>query len=126
MTSYGTRARGLRILLAEDDEAARESLKLLLTIDRHLVTEVETGAEALERFAREPFDLVIVDYFMAGMRGDEVARSIKQVCADQPIIMLSAYAEKLGAEDKPVDAFLGKPFSIEELRQVVGSVALRG
>lgn len=126
MTSFLTRARGLRILLAEDDEAARESLKLLLAIDRHRVAEVGTGAEALELFARERFDLVIVDYFMGGMRGDEVARRIKQVCPEQPIIMLSAYAEKLAAEDKPVDAFLGKPFSIDDLRQTVASVTSRG
>ena len=53
---------GKRILLIEDDRAARESTKLLLNIDRHTVTEAEDGIAGLSLIAEQPFDLVVVDW----------------------------------------------------------------
>ena len=68
-----TRVVGKRILLVEDDPGARECIKLLLTIDRHRVVEATGGAEAIELAKSQPFDLAILDYFMPGMQGSEVA-----------------------------------------------------
>jgi CheY-like chemotaxis protein len=110
---------GKRILLVEDDEAARQSIKLLLSIDRHLVTEAKSGQEALCFFTGERFDLVITDYFMPDMPGNEVAASIKSIAPSQPILMISAFSEKLCDVEIPVDAVLGKPFAIDELRQAI-------
>jgi CheY-like chemotaxis protein len=114
-----TRIFGKRILLVEDDPGARESIKLLLLIDRHAVAEAKNGAEGLELFAKEPFDLVILDYAMPEMRGSELARQLKGLAPSVPILMVTAYLEKLSAADKPVDAVLGKPFGIDDLRQAV-------
>lgn len=114
--------RGKRILIVEDDAGARQSLRLLLEIDRHAVTEAENAEEALGEFQRTAFDLVIVDYFMAGMRGDELARRLKQMSPSQPVLMVSAYTEKLRPEEKPVDGVIGKPFSINDLRQALAKL----
>ena len=116
------RVVGKRILLVEDDQAARESIKLLLTIDRHTVVEAAEGVEAIARLKSEPFDLVIVDYFMPGMRGSELALHIRQIAPSLPIIMITAYLEKLAAADKPVDAVIGKPFAIEDLRRAIAKL----
>lgn len=116
------RVIGKRILLVEDDQSARESIKLLLRIDRHTVTEAENGREALDCFAREPFDLVILDYAMPEMRGSELAVRLKHLAPSVPILMVTAYLEKLCDSDKPVDAVLGKPFGVVELRQAVASL----
>ena len=113
---------GKRILLVEDDQGARESIKLLLTIDRHHNVEAAGGAEALQLLEKHPFDLVILDYFMPGMRGNEVALRIRDIAPSLPILMITAYLEKLGASDKPVDAIIGKPFAIGDLRQAMAKL----
>ena len=110
---------GKRILLVEDDLGARESIKLLLTIDRHHVVEATDGAEAVELLKSQTFDLAILDYFMPGMRGSELALHIRQVAPALPILMITAYLEKLSEADKPVDAVIGKPFNVEELRRTI-------
>jgi CheY-like chemotaxis protein len=108
-----------RILVVEDDAATRESITLLLRIDRHLVTEATNGREALDLVSREPFDLVVLDFAMPGMLGGEVALKIKLIAPTLPILMLTAYLEKLNDTDKPVDAVLGKPFAVDELRNAI-------
>jgi len=113
---------GKRILLVEDDQGARESIKLLLSIDRHEVVEATGGAEAIELVGSQPFDLVILDYFMPGMRGSQLARHIRDIAPSLPIVMITAYLDKLAASDKPVDAVIGKPFSIEELRRAIAKL----
>jgi CheY-like chemotaxis protein len=116
------RAFGKRVLLVEDDESARESLNLLLRIDRHAVVEARNGREALDRFTKESFDLVIVDYAMPEMQGNELALKIKLMAPGQPILMITAYFEKLVDFALPVDALLAKPFGIDELRQAIGKL----
>jgi CheY-like chemotaxis protein len=96
---------------------------LLLHIDRHTVVEAETGQEALHCFARGPFDLVIMDYAMPEMLGKELAVQLKRLAPSVPILMVTAYLEKLTDSDKPVDAALGKPFGVVELRQAIASLA---
>jgi CheY-like chemotaxis protein len=117
-----TRVTGKRVLLVEDDPAARLSIGLLLRIDRHQVAEASSGAEALQLLQQQAFDLVIVDYFMPELRGNQVAVGIRSVAPTMPIIMISAYLEKLKPSERPVDAVLSKPFGIEDLRQAIASL----
>jgi CheY-like chemotaxis protein len=113
---------GKRILVVEDDSSARESITLLLRIDRHVVTEAKNGSEALDLVSRQPFDLVILDFAMPGMLGGEVALHIKLIAPALPILMVTAYLEKLSDSDKPVDAVLGKPFALDELRSAIAKL----
>jgi CheY-like chemotaxis protein len=103
----------------EDDAGARDSIKLLLTIDRHEVIETAGGAEAIELLKSQPFDLAILDYFMPGMQGSQVALRFREIAPSMPILMVTAYLEKLRDSDKPVDAVIGKPFAIEDLRSAI-------
>ncbi len=118
------RVVGKRILIVEDDEGARESLKVLLRIDRHTISEAVTGEEGLKVFKQGLFDLVIIDYFMPGMKGQELADRIKQMTPSQPILMVTAYYEKLVQSDQRVDAILSKPFAVDELRNAVAKLVL--
>ena len=111
-----------RILVAEDDPAARESINLLLRIDRHTVIEAKDGREALALFTKEHFDLVIVDYAMPEMQGNELALNIKRIAPSQPVLMVTAYFEKLVDSNIPVDAILSKPFGVNELRQAIAKL----
>jgi CheY-like chemotaxis protein len=85
----------------------------------HMVTEAANGHEALQLFTGSRYDLVITDYRMPGMLGDELARNIKNLLPAQPILMMTAYIEKLLDAGKPADAVLGKPFSIDDLRRAM-------
>jgi CheY-like chemotaxis protein len=108
-----------RILVADDQPSVREALTMLLAVDEHTVTEAVDGVEALELVRRQPFDLVITDYDMPRMKGNELAVRIKAAAPAQPIIMITAYPEHLGDEKNPVDAILNKPFQFEDLRQAI-------
>ena len=111
-----------RILVVDDNLSARESIVLLLRIDRHVVTEASNGKEALDLVSRQTFDLVILDFSMPGMLGGEVALHMKVIAPTLPILMVTAYLEKLTDADKPVDAVLGKPYAVEELRQAIAKL----
>ncbi len=108
-----------RILLADDESAVREAVKLLLGIDQHTVVEAASGLEALDLFARDKFDLVITDCEMPKLKGDELAARIKQLAPSQPIIMITAYPERLGDLPNPADAILHKPFDFADLRRAI-------
>jgi CheY-like chemotaxis protein len=117
--SEQARVLGKRILLVDDDEGARESIKLLLKIDRHYVIEAKNGHEALELFHQGMLDLVIIDYFMPQMEGRELAANIKHSAPSLPILMVTAYLEKLVDTQTQVDGMLAKPFGVGELRQAI-------
>jgi CheY-like chemotaxis protein len=108
------------ILLADDQQEVRRTIKLLLRLDEHTVAEARNGREALQMFTQDRFDLVITDYAMPEMRGDELAANVKHLAPSQPILMLTGSAEMLDSSNTPVDALLRKPFSLEDLRQVIG------
>lgn len=112
---------GKRILLAEDECGFREVLRTVLSEDRHVVVEANNGAEALSCFRKQPFDLVLIDFEMPFMKGDELAVRIKQLAPHQPVLMLTGHARKPG-RDNPVDAILHKPFDFNRLRRVMASL----
>lgn len=115
---------GRKILIIDDDPSTRESIRLLLSLDGHSVTEARDGVEALALVSKQSFDLVLLDFFMPGMYGAEVARRIKQSAPSLPILMITAYREKLIGFDRPgnVNGVLSKPFEVEELRSKIAKL----
>ena len=111
-----------RILLADDQQEVREVTKLMLGIDEHIVTVAASGREALDLFTPDRFDLVITDYVMPLMKGDELARNIKRLAPSEPILMITGSAEELGGVRGSVDAILNKPFGFKDLRQAVAQL----
>jgi CheY-like chemotaxis protein len=112
---------GKHILIVDDDPGARSALKMLLELDGHVVSEAACGKEACWLFTPGTFDLVITDYSMPEMNGAELARTLKCLVPSQPIVMVTAFVGNLVSDDNPVDAILGKPYSLEDLRLVVSS-----
>jgi len=112
----GNIIRGKRILLVDDESNVRGAFRMMLELDDHRVTEAENGADALVLFTKSQFDLVITDFEMPVMKGNELAVRIKNVSPKQPILMITAYGRELGDPQNPVDALLNKPFTLDELR----------
>ena len=113
------RVVGKRILLADDQEEVRETIRLFLSLDQHVIIEAHNGREALALFSEGQFDLVITDYAMPQMRGDELAVAIKRLSPCQPILMITGSAEKHGLPQGCIDGFLNKPFLMGDLRQAI-------
>ncbi len=115
-----------RILLADDEQSIQTLLTYPLEKDGYAVTVAGDGHEALDRFNRERFDLVILDVMMPRLDGLEVCRRIR-ARTSVPIIMLTAKAEEsdrvLGL-DIGADDYITKPFSLREFRSRV-KAALR-
>jgi two-component system response regulator MprA len=115
----GLASKGKRILVVDDEPAVREVLSVLLRADGHTVELAKNGREACLRFAPGDFDLVITDYAMPEMNGDEMARAMKGLVPSQPILMLTAYAGEVCGAQNPVDGVLEKPFAVAALRQMI-------
>ncbi len=114
--------RGKRILLVEDEEPLRASLRMMLELDGHQVTEASNGAEALKLFTIGDFDLVMTDFEMPVMEGNELAASIKLLAPSVPILMVTASERARGDLDNPVDALLSKPLTVPGLRCALGKL----
>lgn len=112
-----------QILLVDDDADVRSTLRLLLEMDRYSVAEAQDGKEALERFKSDSFDLVITDYVMPGLSGDQLAIQIKKQAPGVRIIMITAHEGILPKPLKAVDRLLPKPFQIAELKTAIREVS---
>jgi CheY-like chemotaxis protein len=86
------------------------------------VVAASSAEEALSILQRETFDTIFTDYLMPGMRGDELAAEIKKRNPNQPVVMVTAYAEVLHASKTPlqgIDFLIPKPFLLENLREAI-------
>ena len=108
------------ILIVEDEEPVRELLGYILADAGHRAVLAIHGAEALELAAQDPPDLVLADVMMPVLDGAELCRRLK---ADPdtraiPVILLSAAGRHV-AQGTGADAFLAKPFDLEDLDALV-------
>jgi len=113
---------GKRILVVDDDARVRDSVSLMLTVEGHVVETAINAKAALEVFKKGKFDLIILDYEMPGMNGNELAVAIKALDLNQPIAMVTAYPEMLAASGTPlagVDLLIRKPFDLQQVRNAV-------
>ena len=118
-----------RILVVDDEPFVCDAVKMMLTFDGHEVTTVNSAKEALEVFEPGKFDLIITDFAMPSMRGDEMASAIRARVPKQPILMITAYAEMLestGAKPSAVDCVISKPFMLEDLRDAIAKALSSG
>lgn len=106
------------ILIVEDEEGIVQFLKQGLEEESYKVSSANNGADGLDLFVRERFDLVLLDWMLPKMTGIEVCQSIREINAKTPIIFLTARDTvqetveglKAGAND-----YIKKPFSFDEL-----------
>src|SRR5260370_11753303 len=96
------------ILCIDDEGAVVEGRKEVLEMSEYEVLSAQSGEQGLALFVSHPIDAVVLDYKMPGMNGDQVARQMRRVKPDVPILMLSGYSELPLNELGCVDAFLSK------------------
>jgi DNA-binding response OmpR family regulator len=115
-----------RILLVDDEHAVQTLLTYPLRKDGYEVISARDGREALDRFAEQRFDLVVLDIMLPKLDGIEVCRRLRSR-SQVPIIMLTAKddeVDKVVGLEIGADDYITKPFSVREFRSRV-KAALR-
>ena len=116
------------ILVVDDELSVRDSLQAWFKEEGYGVESAASGKEALERMARQEFDIYLLDIRMAGMDGLELQHRIREIKPDAAVIIMTAYASvetavqalKEGAFD-----YITKPFDPDDLEHLVRNAAER-
>jgi len=109
------------ILICDDEEPVRESLKACLE-ESYVLSFANSGKEALDNISNNAFDLLIIDIKMPGMDGLETIRQIKEIKPDQKIIVLSGYESISVAQQASkynIASYLTKPVSKDKLLKAI-------
>jgi signal transduction histidine kinase len=114
--------RSLRILVADDQEVICELIAEYLRADGHEVTVALDGREALVKFDRDHFDMVVTDQSMPGLSGEQLARAINEIAPGKPVILLTGFGDEMqarGTLPEGIALIVGKPVSAADLRRAV-------
>jgi DNA-binding NtrC family response regulator len=122
--------RGLRILVIDDDELLRQSMRAILEREGHSVSIAHGGRAGIETFSAaaqrgEGFQVVITDLGMPYVDGRAVATAVKSVSPQTPVILLTGWGQHLrDGDDVPpdVDHMLNKPANLSELRAALARI----
>ncbi|HOB85310.1 MAG TPA: response regulator transcription factor [Bacteroidales bacterium] len=120
--------KSTKILLAEDDSNLGNLLKNYLKVKKYDTMLFVNGIQALEAFIKESFDLCILDIMMPEMDGITLAREMRRIKPDIPLIFLTAKSQKedvLEGFRSGADDYITKPFSMEELLYRIQAVLKR-
>ena len=118
----------MKILVADDDQAVRESLRRSLRFNGYDVVLAVDGEDALDQIRIEQPDLTILDLMMPKLDGLGVCRTLRSSGYDGPILMLTArdgVSDRVAGLDAGADDYLPKTFALEELLARVGSLLRR-
>jgi DNA-binding response OmpR family regulator len=111
-----------QIIVAEDDKAILEVVKIILENDGYKVLPTDKEQEIYEHIQKHTPDMILLDIWLAGEDGGKIARKIKnnKETKQIPIVMISANneTEKISKE-VGADDFLLKPFDIDDLLKMV-------
>jgi two-component system, NtrC family, response regulator AlgB len=115
----------MNILLIDDEQSMRKSLRLALETMDHRVTEAHNSAQALDAIAHRSFEIALLDLQLGQERGLDVLPTLLKMVPGLAIVVITAYAtietavesRRLGAID-----YLPKPFTPEQIRIVLDRV----
>jgi PAS domain S-box-containing protein len=122
---------GLRILLAEDNAVNRRLAISLLEKLGHRVTTVPDGAQAIAAYARDKFDVILMDMMMPEMDGLTAIKRIRELESGHPptpIIALTAHTmngERERILRQGADGYVAKPINFNELRRAISQAITR-
>ncbi len=116
-----------KLLLVDDEPNIIKGLRFSLEQDGYEIDVAYDGGEALEKFNREEFDLILLDVMLPVMDGIEVCQRIRET-SKVPIIMLTAKGEdmdKILGLEYGADDYMTKPFNILEVKARIKSIFRR-
>lgn len=121
-SSIASQEKIARVIVVDDDEGILRILNNALIILGYSPVMASSGREALEKFKKNRFDLLITDYMMPEMSGKDLVLEVKKLNPGISTIMVTGYplAYPPGvAQTEGIDAYLKKPFRINQLKEVI-------
>ncbi len=116
-----------RILIVDDEVNSLKVLAAALSNEAFSVETARSAEEALAMFQEHHYDLVVSDYKMPGMDGEQLLERVKTQAPEVPFILLTAYGTielAVNAMRKGAYTYLTKPVNLDHLESVVGDVLL--
>ncbi len=110
-----------RILIIDDDKAVRELLREFLRQNGFKAYCVNNGISVLNLLKKEHFDIIITDYYMPEMNGIELTKIVRSQYPHILIIGISGNCDGKDFLTAGADAFLSKPFELQDLLSVCRS-----
>ncbi len=115
-----------RVLVIEDEPLQRHTMAYFLRKAGFIVTDAGRGHEGLRRLREDPPDLVLTDLHLPDLTGWDVARAVRRLQPDLPVVLVTGSLEVASAPGglRPlVSAIVPKPFEFLELLEVVKRLA---
>ena len=111
-----------RILIVDDDETIRKTMKAILEDEGYLVDLAATGKEAVQKTQEKTYNLALLDIRLPDMEGIELLTLMKDSVPRTRKIMVTGYPSMqnaMGALNKNADAYLLKPVDIDKLLNTI-------
>src|SRR5690242_20483119 len=126
--SEGVPMQNRSILIVEDNDDAREALRMLLELDGHVVEAAAEGMQALEIARAKDPDVALVDIGLPGIDGYEVARRMRATGARRPLLIaLTGYGQpedRRRATEAGFDSMLVKPVDPSALTDLLATLEI--
>lgn len=120
--------KNIKVLLVEDDDKLRNTVRDYLQMNDFIVTACENGASALHSFCNDgPFDIVLLDGMLPDIDGFDILRKIRET-SDVPVIILSAREserDQLSGFKLGADNYITKPFLLSILKEHINALLVR-
>lgn len=126
--SVGSRTKSIRILAIDDQEVILDLISAMCQSLGYEVQTASTGTEGVKLAATSKFDIVLTDLAMPDITGLDAARQIRKLHPETPIVLVTGWEAGLDhaeVEAAGITEVLIKPFRIEQLTDIVRSVATR-
>lgn len=119
-----------KILLVDDEKPLCDMIRMSLESKTgHSVSSVYSGKDAIELFKAQKFDLVITDYSMPGMNGEEVLDALRKIDPSLPVFILSIFHDDVSNVKEELcnkaNAVIGKPIDYDLLSKKINGVLSR-
>lgn len=115
-------AEHARILVVDDDESIRKTLRAILEEKRYVVDTAENGKEAIEKSKTEFYNLALVDIRLPDLEGTKLLAAIHETTPKMVKIIITGYPSlqnAVEAVNKGADAYVIKPFNMESVLNTI-------
>ena len=116
----------MNILIVEDDACCAESVGEIIEKWGHNVDQAKTGTEALKRFTKNIYDLVLLDIFLPDIQGHELIPQFKKLSPEIGVVTMTGYNSReleMKVREQGILYYMIKPFEMKDLQSLLDHVS---